>query len=117
VADVVAYVVEPVALRPSASARAIPGIAGCVTGNYFSTLGGLMRLGRPLSALDDRAETPPVAVLSDAFWTRELARSPDVVGRALVVGGLHVTIVGVARPEFIGLYPILPDFWLTLAHA
>ena len=53
------------------------------SGTYFRTLGVAARIGRVFDANDDRPGAPPVAVLSDAFWRRDFARSSSVIGLVL----------------------------------
>lgn len=106
-----------VAVRPSSSGTAVAGAPGCVMGSYFAALGGTASLGRPLVPADDRDDAPPAIVISDGFWTRAFARAPDVVGRDAIVNGTHVTVAGVMPPSFIGMVPIVPDFWMTIALA
>jgi predicted permease len=116
--DAVGYDAERVALRWSpAGGGAIAGSAGCVSGNYFVALGGSAAVGRTLLPDDDRPGAPPVAVLSDAFWQQAYARSPAAVGQDLLVNGAHLTIVGVARPEFIGVNPLVPYIWMPFSLA
>jgi predicted permease len=77
-----------------------------VSGNYHSTLGMRFTLGRGFSNEPDRPDgRPPVAVISDGYWTRRFARNPDVLGQTLSVGGRRFTIVGVTAPGFHGLFP------------
>src|SRR5918992_620502 len=74
-----------------------------VSGNFFSVLGTPMRLGRGLTAHDDR--TPgahPVVVISHDLWQRRLDADPAVIGRKLIVNGAPFTIVGVAPERFNG---------------
>ena len=116
--DPVAFDAELVALRNSpTAASAAEAILGCVSGNYFSALGGTAAAGRLLTADDDRPGSPPVAVLSDLLWQRAFGRDPGVVGRTLVVDGTFVTIAGVARGEFVGINPLVSDLWMTLNAA
>ena len=56
-------------------------------------------------------------MLSDRFWTREFARAPDIAGRDVIINGVHATIVGVIRDSFVGLVPLVPDFWMTIPTA
>jgi predicted permease len=115
VQDVVAYTGTPVVLRTdNATARAGAAAAGCVSGNYFSALGGTAVLGRTLSANDEGDAAAPVIVISEALWDRLFARSRDVIGRDVVVNGTHATIVGVISSRFIGVVPVIPDMWMTL---
>jgi len=51
---------------------------------------------------DADAVPPLVAVISHMLWERHFERSPDVVGRAMKVNGVTVTIVGVAPRRFAG---------------
>ena len=98
------------ALLSSGTAR-----VSIVTGNYFSVLGVRPPRGRLFAADDDGDEmgAHPVVVLSDAFWDRQFARAPDVVGRTLVVNDVPYTIIGVAPKGFTGDWVGWPtDFWI-----
>jgi len=76
------------------------------SGNYHATLGVGFALGRGFADEPDRPDgRSPIAVISDAYWTRRFARSPDVIGRMLSIGGRAVTIVGVTAPGFHGMIP------------
>jgi len=114
VSDVVAYDAEPVGVELTPGAPARTASVGLVSGNYFSALGGTAGLGRVLSPADARSDAPPAIVLSDRLWTTGFARAPTAVGRDVIVNGVHVTVVGVAQPEFIGINPLVPDFWMAL---
>jgi hypothetical protein len=77
-----------------------------VSGNYHSTLGVSLALGRGFSNEPDRPDgRAPVAVISDSYWTRRFTRDPDVIGQTMSVGGRPITIVGVTAPGFHGLFP------------
>ena len=80
------------------------GAATYVTGNYFQVLGLRLALGAGLPAdANDADPSPPlVAVISHVLWERHFERSPDVIGRAMKVNGVTVTIVGVAPRRFAG---------------
>src|SRR5688572_19495695 len=80
------------------------GAATYVTGNYFQVLGLRPALGAglPVAANDADASPPLVAVISHVLWERHFERSPDVIGRAMKVNGVTVTIVGVAPRRFAG---------------
>src|SRR5277367_1694640 len=76
-----------------------------VSGDYFRTLGVQPFAGRLLSADDDRAGCgSPVAVVSHAFWQRELGGSPQAIGKKLPLNGLPFEVIGVAPPGFSGIY-------------
>ncbi|MDB4877837.1 MAG: hypothetical protein JWM41_4283 [Gemmatimonadetes bacterium] len=116
--DVVAYDAEPVALRTSANGTgALAASAGLVSANYFTALGGSATVGRALASSDDESGATPAVVISDAFWHRVFAGAPDVVGRDVIVNGSHATIVGVVRPDFVGINPLVPDLWMSLTVA
>ncbi len=101
-------------LRGRGSSRAVKGVI--VTGNYFRVLGVPARAGRVFTEADDRAAAPPVIVLSDAFWSREFARSPSALGQVLEINGAKATVIGVVRREFFGeTVGTVPDFWLPIS--
>ncbi len=66
-------------------------------------------LGRNLAAQDDRAPgAHPQAVLSHGYWTRRFGNDPSVLNKTIVVNGLPLTVVGVARAGFGGIQPGRP---------
>jgi putative ABC transport system permease protein len=74
-----------------------------VSGGYFPALGVTPALGRLFTPDDDR--TPgahPVVVLAHGYWTTRFGADPAVIGRALLVNGQPLTIVGVAGAGFAG---------------
>ncbi|MEN3338241.1 MAG: hypothetical protein V7647_1917 [Acidobacteriota bacterium] len=86
-----------------------------VSGNYFEMLGARVSRGRPLADFD--AGTPgtaPVAVLSDAGWSRLYDRDPGAIGRTIELNQVPVVIVGVMRAEFAGLDDSPRDLWVPL---
>jgi len=66
----------------------------------FETLGVRPALGRPFTREDDESARP-VAVLSDALWTRKFARDPAAIGHAILLDRQPFTIVGVMPNGFI----------------
>jgi predicted permease len=88
-----------------------------VSGTYFQTLGVHALVGRALTDADDRTEgNHPVAVVSYAWWKRDLARDPNVLSRTLKMGATTFSIVGVAPPEFFGTtVGHAPDIWVPLS--
>jgi predicted permease len=71
---------------------------GLVTSNYFKVLGLRPYLGRMLTAADDSPGAPPVAVLTYEYWNRVFGADPDIVGRALELTNIPITVVGVLEP-------------------
>ena len=86
-----------------------------ITERYFEALGVRIAHGRSLGAGDHVAGAPRVAVISDGFWTRAFGGDASAVGASITLGGLPVTIVGIAPPGFKGLENgRAPDIWLPL---
>lgn len=88
-----------------------------VSGTYFDTVGGRAEVGRLLSPADDRADAPPVLVLSESVWRSRFSADPSIVGRALFVAGRPVTVVGVVAAGFHGLSgrTATVGFWIPLS--
>ncbi len=87
-----------------------------VSGAFFSGLGVKLALGRGFLEEDERNHAP-IAVLSYNYWTREFARSRDVLGKTLYVNGLPMTIVGVSAQGFEGVEGSdSTDFWIPLPN-
>ena len=87
-------------LRQSKSNDQVSGQA--VSGNYFSLLGVEMALGRGFTPDDDRAEAPPVVLLSYRYWRRHFGADPEAVGRTIYLNGKPLTVIGVAAQGFLG---------------
>jgi predicted permease len=91
--------------------------AEMVSGNYYSTLGVRPQLGRGIQKSDDSAAgTGAVVVISDQFWTKRFGRSPEVIGRTVLLNATAMTIVGVNPPGFTGAYSAqnMPDVFFPL---
>lgn len=76
--------------------------ADLVSGNFYQQMEVQSQLGRAIGPADDTEGASPVAVISDGYWTRRFNRSPDVIGKTLLVNLVNVTIVGVNPPGFTG---------------
>lgn len=88
------------------------------SGSYFTVLGVNARLGRVLVPDDDRATSPPVAVISSKYWHSRFGTDPAIVGKTVKANDVLLTIVGVLPPDFTGVQqPITepPDITLPLA--
>lgn len=59
-------------------------------------------VGRAFGEADDRPDVPVVALISEALWTREFGRDPQVVGRAVQIDDRPATVIGVV--------PTIADF-------
>jgi predicted permease len=106
--------IVPASLRVDDSATAV--FAGVVTSNYFRALRVQPAAGRVFDAGDvEQVNASPVAVLSHEFWMRRFAGDPGVVGRAVRINNVPLTIVGVSAREFRGLSVVAPDLWLPVS--
>ena len=74
---------------------------GHVTGDYFETLGIKARLGRVITADDDKPGGPYVVVLSDALWRRHFSGDAHIVGKTIPLSGNVYTIIGVMPEGFV----------------
>src|SRR6185436_4421663 len=87
-----------------------------VSGNYFDVLGVKAELGRTF--LPDEDKTPgasPVAIISHRLWHSRFNSDPNVVGKSMVLNGVHFTIVGVAPHDFVGAEEAFPrQVWIPL---
>src|SRR5438046_8490963 len=88
---------EPVLVAPEGAARVTPGP---VPATFFTLLGGPPILGRAFRPEEDRPGSPPVAVLSYAFWQSHFAGDRQVLGRTITLDTVSYTIVGVMSPDF-----------------
>jgi ABC-type antimicrobial peptide transport system permease subunit len=77
--------------------------AQLVSGGYHAGLGVSAILGRTMTPDDDRAAAAPVAVISERYWQNRFGRSPDVLGRTVLINKSPATIVGVTAPGFEGV--------------
>jgi macrolide transport system ATP-binding/permease protein len=104
----------------AAGADARPVSVVLATGNYFRVLQAGAALGRTFDPSEDRPPLgTPVAVVSDAYWQRQLGRDSDVVGRTVQLNFKPFTIVGVMPPNFSGARQpggraYTPDIWVPM---
>ena len=64
---------------------------------------------------DDDAGSPPVTILSHAYWDRQFGRDPAIVGSVIRLNGFPLTIAGVVEPGFDGLtVGQQVDLWVPL---
>jgi predicted permease len=76
--------------------------AGAVSSGYFTLLGVRPALGRLIEPADEARE--PVVVLAHETWQAQFGADPTVLGRRVALNQQPFTIVGVAAPDFGGLY-------------
>jgi len=73
---------------------------GRVSSDFFTLFGAPLYRGRTFSADEDRPNGEKAAVLSYGLWTRRFGSDPDVVGRAITLGGEPYTVVGILGRDF-----------------
>ncbi|MBZ5622354.1 MAG: ABC transporter permease [Acidobacteriia bacterium] len=75
-----------------------------VSGNFFRVLGVQPLIGRTFAADDDRLGCgSPSAVVSYAFWQRELAGDPEALGHTVTLDGRPFPVIGVTGRDFFGV--------------
>jgi predicted permease len=105
-------------MNATVDGRAEAVSAEMVSGNFYSALGVQPVLGRAIGESDDGAPgSGQVIVISDNFWTRRFARSPNVIGKVVNINFTPMTIVGVNPKGFTGAYDALvsPDIFLPFS--
>jgi predicted permease len=112
-----AFDVAPLSVKTTGEAQIALGLV--VSGNYFETLGARPALGRFFVSEEDATPgTHPVAVVSHAFWRRQLGGDSSAVGRVIQVNSRAFTIVGVAPASFTGVSALLqPALWTPIMMA
>jgi len=99
--DLIAWSASPFDLTKGGEPRFAQGLF--VSGSFFPVLGVGAELGRTLGASDDSGACNTSAVISHAFWQRELGADPQVLGRRLTLNGYPVSVIGVTPPSFFGV--------------
>src|SRR5579872_5896323 len=96
------------------------GNAEIVDGDYFRTLGVRMQAGRALQPQDDRPDAPAVAVISNSLCHRRFGGAVDALWQTMRISGTTFEIVGVADPDFKGLFNgglIASQLWVPMTTA
>ena len=71
-----------------------------VAGNFFQTLGVQPMLGRLFTREECQKNGRGAAVLSYAFWQRQYAGDPNIIGQAIILSKKPVVVVGVLPASF-----------------
>src|SRR5439155_223631 len=96
-------------LRLTVLAEPQPATSIEVIGNFFQVLGVQPAIGRMFTADEVRGGPHPwqgfatqanVALLANAYWRRQFAADPGIVGKAIELNGTPVTVVGVLPASF-----------------
>lgn len=89
-------------LATGGEARNVEGLF--VSGNYFDVLGVAPAMGRFFSATDDHPGCGASgAVVSFAYWQRELGADRQVLTRTVSLNGKQFPIIGVTSASFFGV--------------
>lgn len=72
---------------------------GPISPSLTALLGLRPVAGRVFREDEDKAGSPPVALIGEALWKRRFAGAPSVIGQPLTVDGKPYTLVGVMGPE------------------
>ncbi|HWG21073.1 MAG TPA: ABC transporter permease [Terracidiphilus sp.] len=78
----------------------IPATSIDVIANFFEVLGVQPAMGRLFRPEDGRNGAASVVVLTDAWWRRQFAADPDIVGKAFDISGQQTTVIGVLPKSF-----------------
>ncbi|MGC2625917.1 MAG: ABC transporter permease, partial [Candidatus Udaeobacter sp.] len=81
---------------------------------FLSVMGLKPKIGRDLTAADDLAGSPNVALISENLWRKHFAGSPSVLGRRALINGLEREIIGVFPAEL--QFGRNPDVLLPLSE-
>jgi predicted permease len=100
-----AFQVDPTSMmRVVIDGQAEAVVGQQVTADYFDLLGIRPIIGNVITPRDEQGSIPNrVAVLGHAYWVRRFGGDPGILGRAVTIGDVPYTIVGVTPPEFFGL--------------
>jgi putative ABC transport system permease protein len=85
-----------------------------VTDGFFAMLGVRPQIGRDFLPEEDRAGRNNVVILSHRLWQRRLGGDPNVVNRAITLGGQSYTVIGVAPATF-RFVDSDAEFWTPMA--
>jgi predicted permease len=91
---------SPGNLSLSTSGAPIPATSIDVIANFFQVLGVQPAMGRSFTQEDARNGAPPVVLLTDAWWRRQFAADPAIVGKAFDMNGRQTTVIGVLPRSF-----------------
>ena len=76
-----------------------------MTAGIFPLLGITPGVGRAFRPEEDRADGPPVAMISYALWQRRFGGSPDWIGKTIQLDSQAYTLIGVLPQGFLYLQP------------
>lgn len=83
------------------------------SGNFFDILGVQAQIGRVMTADDDRAGAPRVAILTEGLWHQQFGGTPDALGKTMILNAVPHTIVGVLPRGFDMPMVAGAEVWMT----
>ena len=83
-----------------------------ISASAFALAGTPPLQGRYLLPSDEQAEAAPVLLIGYDAWRRRFGSDPAIVGRAIPLGKVHATIVGIMPEGF--AFPVSHQFWIPL---
>ncbi|HEX4005398.1 MAG TPA: ABC transporter permease [Acidobacteriaceae bacterium] len=100
--DITGYMAfsTPDNLRLTGRGEPVPVTGIEVMANFFQTLGVQPMLGRLFTPADARHGSHPVVLLQHAYWKRQFAADPAIVGKEIDLNGSPATVVGVLPASF-----------------
>jgi predicted permease len=87
-------------LRLTGRGEPEPATSIDIIGNFFQVLSVQPALGRLFTADEARPGAHPVALLANAYWRRQFNADPAIVGKAVELNGIPITVVGVLPAGF-----------------
>lgn len=114
--ELVAWRALPVSFGAEEGGERVHAMA--VSPGYFAALGVIPARGRPFGPEEDRpGVSPPVAIVSHAFWRDRLGGAADVIGSTVELNRSRFAVIGVAPEGFTGHFPLIDiDVWLPIAR-
>ena len=71
-----------------------------VSANWFSVLGVRTAMGRTFHEGEDQPGKDAVVILSHSLWQRQFGGDPNILGRSILLEGVHRQVVGVMPYDF-----------------
>ena len=110
-ADTALYADTALQLATRDGAEIVDG--ALVSPSFFSTLGGQIVAGRPITAAD---QLSPSIVISDRLWRRLFNGSREAIGARLELNGKDYVVIGIAAPAW-DMPSQKTDVWQSVAFA
>ena len=85
-------------LRDTAEPTRVSGLG--VTREFFELLGVQPAVGRAFDVSDEKAQAPPVMVLSDRMWRRRFGGEAAMIGRTVHFDDSAFTVIGIMPERF-----------------